>query len=146
MAENMVLGFAFSSDRKSVILVEKNRPEWQAGKINGVGGHVNEGETDKAAMIREFKEETGHEGPFWDEFLIMTGRTWVVHCFCTLFPDVGSLKFPVEFPVKDAADEIKAVRIYSVAALPDNVLYNLRWIIPLALDFDTCGISLVTYQ
>lgn len=54
-----VLGFAFSKDRKELILIEKQKPAWQAGKLNGVGGKVEEGESAIFAMCREFKEETG---------------------------------------------------------------------------------------
>ena len=41
--ERMVVGFAFTEDRRSVILIRKNRPEWQAGRLNGVGGHIEPG-------------------------------------------------------------------------------------------------------
>lgn len=53
------LGFAFTSDFKSVLLIKKNRPDWQAGKVNGVGGKLEENEMSNSAMVREFEEETG---------------------------------------------------------------------------------------
>jgi hypothetical protein len=34
-----VVGFAFDTDGR-VALIRKNRPEWQAGRLNGIGGHV----------------------------------------------------------------------------------------------------------
>lgn len=69
--KHYVLGFAFSADKKEIILIEKQKPDWQKGKLNGVGGKVekedllwNTGEVvteyvAKIAMCREFKEETG---------------------------------------------------------------------------------------
>lgn len=54
-----VVGFAFTKDKKAVLLIKKNRPEWQKGLLNGVGGKVDLGETHKQAMIREGFEETG---------------------------------------------------------------------------------------
>jgi len=42
-----------------VLLIRKNRPDWQAGRLNGVGGKVEEGEIPYEAMIRECKEECG---------------------------------------------------------------------------------------
>lgn len=54
-----VLGFAFIP-RKGWVLIRKNRPEWQAGKLNGVGGKIEQGETPEQAMAREFQEETGY--------------------------------------------------------------------------------------
>ncbi len=35
-----VVGFMFTEDEKQVVLIEKKRPEWQAGKLNGVGGKI----------------------------------------------------------------------------------------------------------
>lgn len=54
-----VLGFAFSEDDRSVLLILKNRPAFQAGKWNGVGGKIEASETAHQAMVREFREETG---------------------------------------------------------------------------------------
>lgn len=54
-----VLGFTFSPTFSHVLLLWKNRPAWQAGKLNGIGGKIEEGETAEEAMAREFTEETG---------------------------------------------------------------------------------------
>ena len=37
-----VTGFLFSPDKKSVVLINKNRPAFQVGKLNGVGGKIEE--------------------------------------------------------------------------------------------------------
>lgn len=53
-----VLGFAFHKNR--VLLIRKNRPQWQAGFVNGVGGKVEAYDWSLTeAMRREFEEETG---------------------------------------------------------------------------------------
>lgn len=64
-----VLGFAFSEDDRSVLLILKNRPAFQAGKWNGVGGKIEPSETAPQAMAREFREETGLDWPeaSWEE-------------------------------------------------------------------------------
>lgn len=55
-----VLGFAFSRDKCDMIVIEKQKPDWQKGKLNGVGGKVEpEDQSPLHAMVREFKEETG---------------------------------------------------------------------------------------
>ena len=56
-----VVGFAFNSTQNfnSVVLINKNRPDWQAGKYNGIGGHIEPGETTYEAITREFDEEAG---------------------------------------------------------------------------------------
>ena len=51
----------FSLDKQFVALIRKNRPEWQAGKLNGIGGKIEDGEHPRYAMVREFREETGVE-------------------------------------------------------------------------------------
>lgn len=52
-----VVGFAFDGDQ--VLLIEKNRgPSFLIGKLNGVGGKVEEGESFIEAVEREFIEET----------------------------------------------------------------------------------------
>ena len=58
---NYVLGFAFdrAGQGARVALIRKDHPEWQAGRWNGVGGKIEEGESSGAAMEREFREETG---------------------------------------------------------------------------------------
>jgi len=71
--KRMVLGFAFNPLDNTVLLILKARPDWQAGKLNGVGGKR---ECDGAlgwedpfmAMAREFHEETGCATPdfCWD--------------------------------------------------------------------------------
>jgi 8-oxo-dGTP diphosphatase len=60
--KHWVVGFVFKN-RDEVTLVMKNRPEWQKGKLNGVGGKIEAGETSAQAMRREFKEEAGADIP-----------------------------------------------------------------------------------
>jgi 8-oxo-dGTP diphosphatase len=60
---NFVLGFI--TDRKRVLLIRKNRPDWQKGLYNGVGGLVLLDETPTDAMIREAKEETNLDITDW---------------------------------------------------------------------------------
>jgi 8-oxo-dGTP diphosphatase len=71
---NYVLGFMFDKKKEYVLLVRKNRPAWQRGKLNGIGGKLESGESYDAAMIREFKEETGiqtyqHQWQFFGEMM-----------------------------------------------------------------------------
>ena len=60
--DRYVLGFVFSLDASRVLLIWKNRPEWQKGKLNGIGGKIEEGELPIDAMKREFSEETSFAG------------------------------------------------------------------------------------
>lgn len=73
--KHYVLGFAFDSDHR-LALIKKKRPAWQLNRWNGIGGHVEDHETPRQAMAREFAEETGIliETPSWRKVAIMAGR------------------------------------------------------------------------
>lgn len=117
-----VVGFTFSA--REVLLIRKNRPSWQAGKYNGIGGHIEPGETPDQAMTREFLEETGAKG-CWFEFAVLTDkdRTWEVHFFA------GGM-FPDEKPRTMTDEEIAWV---PMTDLPEHVLPNLRFLVPMAV-------------
>ena len=81
-----VLGFAFTPDGR-VALIQKKRPAWQAGKLNGIGGKVENTEDSTAAMRREFREETGVDIPVqaWQFRGRMFGENWSVFVYtCTM--------------------------------------------------------------
>lgn len=59
MPEVYCCGFMFSKETREVALIEKKKPDWMARKLNGIGGKVQNNETPAAAMVREFREETG---------------------------------------------------------------------------------------
>ncbi len=67
---NYVVAFLFNQDMNKVWLIRKQKPEWQKGCLNGIGGKIEEGETAMAAMIRELKEESGGEFTSDDLFLL----------------------------------------------------------------------------
>lgn len=121
-----VLGFLFDDRWKYVALIHKKKPDWQVGKLNGIGGKIEDGETPEEAMRREFFEETGVEVWDWNEFAIMSSNSWECYCFRTATLDI--------FNVQTTTNEEVVIR--EVDKLPDNVIYNLRWLIPLAKDPD----------
>lgn len=40
---NYTIGFITCGEK--VLLMQKNRPAWQKGKFNGIGGKINKGES-----------------------------------------------------------------------------------------------------
>jgi 8-oxo-dGTP diphosphatase len=133
--KEFVCGFAFDHKRDWVVLIEKKRPSWQAGRLNGVGGHIQTGETPLMAMEREFKEETGVHIPaiHWEPVAVLKGPDWVVYFQCAF---------------DDKANECKTVtdeKIWIVTPADIHqkrrweVMPNLRVLIPLAMDMS--GIS-----
>ena len=119
--KHYVLGFCFDVPGDSVLLIEKNRPDWQKGNWNGVGGHIEDGETPIDAMRREFKEETGLTLRMWDHTVVYTcpgGTVYVFRGFHSSIEDA-----------KTMTDE--KVGMWPVDALPPRHMSNLDWLIPL---------------
>lgn len=122
-----VAGFLFSQDSSKVVLIQKINPAWQNGLLNGVGGKIEAGEHAIDAMVREFKEETG----------VLTHAEQWTHFAQVYRPDCYDVAF--FFARSDLAFEAKTVeqeevQLIDSTALPANLLPNLRWLIPLALD------------
>jgi 8-oxo-dGTP diphosphatase len=124
-----VVGFRFDGDK--VLLIRKNKPAWQAGRINGIGGKVEPGESSLDAMVREFREETGIETTIddWTYVALMTGP-------CTKDPDEWYVRVYASFGPIDGAQSITSEEVIAVDAdsLPREVLRNLHWLIPLCRD------------
>lgn len=116
------VGFLFNDDQ--VVLIRKNRPEWQAGKYNGVGGHVEVGETFEQCMEREFEEETGVRVTGWTQFLIMDFPEAEIAFFTKYDPEAT-------YEVKTMTDErVRRIEVYDLDLY--GVIDNLKWIVPFA--------------
>jgi 8-oxo-dGTP diphosphatase len=82
------LGFLFSPDLSRVALIRKASPAWQAGKLNGIGGKSEPGETSLDTMSREFFEEAGLNIPqgSWSLFGRLGSPDFEVHCYRAVGP------------------------------------------------------------
>lgn len=120
-----IVGFLFSDNLRRVVLIEKQRPEWQKGRLNGVGGKIEPGETPEEAVRREFREETGADIDGWRRF-------------CDLHFEAGTVYFFMavhDADIKSMTDE--RVDWYETRKIPElPTLPNLCWLIPLAIDKD----------
>lgn len=134
--QTYVAGFLFNEDRSRVALVRKNRPEWQAGLLNAIGGKVEvSDETYKAAMIREFQEETGLLIESWLHFCTLSGTSWKVYFYSAI-----SDKFK---NIKTATDEQIIVTSIDYFYRRLDLMKNLKVLLSLALD--TSGIETPVY-
>lgn len=118
--KNYVVGFI--TDGKRVLLIKKNRPDFQKGLYNGVGGLVLENETPVETMIRKAKSETGLQINDWikiDTFPYPETET-TLH----LFQATVSKKFIKNY--RTTTDEI--VRIFKIDRLPINVVADVSYI------------------
>jgi 8-oxo-dGTP diphosphatase len=122
--QHYVCGFLFSPDRARVLLIRKNRPAWQTGKLNGVGGKIEAFDPNPLAAIRrEFREEAGLDIAEWQEILTLSAADWHTH-FYRAFGDIDSAR-----AITDEKLEIHPTR-----ELPRETIPNLHWMIPLMLD------------
>ena len=120
-----VLGFLFSSNGSHVALIEKNHPKWQAGKWNGIGGKMKESDLSKqAAMIREFKEEAGLSIKSWEFCLILHAGGHQVYIFRAFDDSVAKVQ----------TKEKETARLFPIDHLPELMVLNARWMMPLLLD------------
>lgn len=131
--KRMVVGFAFGveNEKPTVALIRKKSPEWQKGKLNGIGSKVEPGEAFWEAMRREFKEEAGVDTLKWMPFCSIDGESqngfpWRIVFFYTIlnkeqFNHIRSM-------------EEERIEKYAIDEIPLNeCVDNLRWLIPMAL-------------
>jgi len=91
--------------RGYVALIKKSKPDWQAGRWNGIGGKVEPTDaSDAAAMAREFEEETGVwiEPAQWRRVGTMANpqEGWAVEVFTAVDPHVSDVDTMEEEEVK----------------------------------------------
>ena len=109
--QDYVCGFLFTPDRTRVLLIRKRRPPWQAGRLNGVGGKVEPGETVEAAMRREFREEAAVDVADWLRGVVLTGAHWRGHFF-RAFGDVAVARARTD----------EQLEVYPTADIPPDVV------------------------
>jgi 8-oxo-dGTP diphosphatase len=121
-----VLGFMFNLEGDCVVLMEKKRPAFQVGMLNGVGGKVNEGETPEVAMARECLEETGIK-TLWDDWRHVATLASAGHYEVEVF----ACRSEVWKTARQMTDE--AVYLTSTVVSHGKVVSDCRWLIPLCL-------------
>jgi len=154
--QRYVLGFCFDIEFKQLVIIRKQRPEWQRGLINVPGGKIEPGESDAEAISREFKEETGEIiGPLrWDRFALMHEEglepAWEVVCFRALDSDlmkrIGA-RAPFIMTGEEEIDVINRSDIHGIE-MRKKTIPNLQWLTELACDWHpgrSHGGAVVTY-
>lgn len=113
----------------SILVVGKNKPEWQVGRFNLVGGKIEPGESPIEAAIRELKEESGinhnsdEESHVYGQIVGSWGKVYVVNIPVT------------DTTVQQPPSETEQVMWLHWNDLKDNfrLMPNLRVIIPLMI-------------
>lgn len=126
-----VTGFLFGDDGSDVLLIRKTRPEWQAGKLNGIGGKVEDGECPASAMSREFAEETGVCFEDWELTIRHEGPDWVV--FYYRGHSTGTIDAVLKLDTYPT-DEVPEVWSVHSPEAAEHFVRNIKWAIPLSND------------
>ncbi len=124
-----VVGLMFDQSGTRVVLMRKTHPEWQAGRLNGIGGKIEPGETAVQAMIREFQEEAGvwTAASDWRSICILRGTDFS----CEVFAGNNDVGYTL-------AKTMTQEEIIKIETPLNTVMWtavsNLPWLISLAMD------------
>lgn len=125
MSKHYVVGFLFDETMSFFILIQKERPLWQAGLLNGPGGKIEEGEDPVDAMAREFNEECGRSVTGWKRYCIIHTPNDSVHFFYACSTDDV-------FAARTMTDE-KVVVAHDADL--NRAVPNAKWLIEMARSF-----------
>lgn len=144
---NYVLGFAMSRSGHVLMIEKKQGPSFNIGKLNGLGGKIEPGETPQEAMAREFREECGlsTKPVDWQCFRIERHlqrsdqtSSVVIHCFVVELPIERlscAMQMTDEVIFLDAIESFQPMRcVYNVPFLLEMAYCWLeypehRWIV-----------------
>jgi 8-oxo-dGTP diphosphatase len=108
-------------------LIQKNRPSWQRGLLNGVGGHIEEGEDPYVCMAREFNEEASilTEHYAWARFAILSGPHFEMHVFSIFTNEIAYLRAATD-------ESVGWYLVEDLRKLP--TISNVPWLVAAAID------------
>lgn len=125
--KHYTLGFVFNPTLDRVVLIEKTHPDWQKGKLNGIGGKIEESESSAACIVREACEESGlqsHESQ-WTLVAQLCGTDWRMDVYAHIHSGA-------EEDMQTKTDE--HIKWHNIDRMPNTMLSNVPWLIYLAKD------------
>lgn len=122
-----------------VLLITKDHPDWQKGRLNGVGGRVEPAEHPRDAMSRELLEESGYFKPRENWLLVarLTAEEEGLIYVYTAWEEPRWSRFPPLMDPKTRTGTHPTEPVYWMPAahLPPTItIPNLRWLVPLCWD------------
>jgi 8-oxo-dGTP diphosphatase len=133
MKTKYVVGLMFDVDCTEVLLIRKNKPKWQAGLLNGIGGKIEASDLSAInAMQREFKEEAGEDVWSWIPFCTMSGTNndgseFQVDFFHARGEYIDQLK-------SQESEKLEVHDVKWICGGQEKTIGNLPWIIAMAVD------------
>jgi len=103
---------AFSPDLRKVVLIQKKRPEWLAGKWTIIGGNIEDGEIPVTAAMRELAEESGLYVENYQRMVPFARIEWSGQSACQVYATIMS---NIDF-ARTKTDE--KVMVWTVSTLP----------------------------
>ncbi len=87
-----------------IVVIRKDKPEWQKNRYNIPGGKIEDGETPQEAALRELFEETGIAATDAEIYGKIVGADWIVYvCNCFYWDYYGTkIQYPSEEPLPNA--------------------------------------------
>lgn len=124
-----VVGFIFSRHLDHVVLIEKKRPNWQAGHLNGVGGHVRtlRHETPRLAMSREAEEESALKIHPEDWLEVAIFPKWNLHVFAGRHRNLRSVLTMTD-------EEVYVVGLERVLAGHVELVEHTQWMVAMSIE------------
>ena len=129
------------NNSEETLLILKDRPAWQAGRLNLPGGKIEPGETPEQAAARELKEETGYDCVTEPRIMgKMVDRNFVIWVLRTvIFPDK-------EPQPREGETEVPMWFKWSEVSKDKRLIPNLKVIVPLCMTGMTDFIIGDTYR
>lgn len=120
------LAFIFNEDLSKILLIEKNRPEWQKGFLNGIGGKCEPNEPPLQCINREVFEECGLNNIIFNKIGIIDGIEYVVYVYNAR---ISHKIFNVAISKTD-----EKISSYDIKNLESkNLLPSVKYLIPIAM-------------
>ena len=129
------LALLFNKERDKILLILKNRPVRQAGLYNALGGKVEPNENVVDSIRREVREEGNIDIPTrqWEHFATLhSQRSSYWQMF--IFRAFGDIELASQ-------GEDQPLGIFPVNTLPENIMPNLHWLVPMALHIEKDGVD-----
>lgn len=122
----MFYTLGFLRYKNHVLLIRKNKPDWQRGFLNGLGGRIEDSETIEESFIREVQEEAGIQLDFneIERAGTLRGPEWFVYLFR------GETIKIYDAITNSTEGRVLIKSISELDAWKTEALPNLGWIIP----------------